>query len=218
MAGHGANVRKWIVRIALVGAAAALLYRFPLFRVVRLQEVREKQAEEIFQPAEFAQGFWNGRLLNSLDDAIDATTLMTAVREDVESAKARYAQALGIGSVYCYFIRGKGRINTIEDDSVGVCLAGKEGPVDVIIATGLIFGNAIRDGSGLIDVNQFPNSQDFNRVSEEINRIVESQVLPPFREQVALGAAVEFVGCAEIIDEGSDLDPLRVVPIVLKLP
>lgn len=45
------------------------------------------------------------------------------------------------------------------------------------LETGPVFGNVLRDGTGLLDVNDFPNSQDFNALSSEINRRVEEQVL-----------------------------------------
>ena len=32
----------------------------------------------------------------------------------------------------------------------------------MLIETGHIFGNAVRDGTGLLDVNDYPNSQEFN--------------------------------------------------------
>ncbi len=86
------------------------------------------------------------------------------------------------------------------------------------LETGNIFGNAVRDGTGLLNVNDFPNSQDFNALSSEINRRIEQQVLPALRKAAAVGATVRFAGCAEIVDEDTDLHPLRIVPFIVEAP
>ena len=98
-----------------------------------------------------------------------------------------------------------------------VTTSGRSSKSDVILVTANVFGNAIRNATGLLDVNQFANSQDFNNLSHELNMLAESKVLSPFREAVSLGAKVEFIGCAEIEDEDRDLDPLKIVPVLLEI-
>ena len=69
-----------------------------------------------------------------------------------------------------------------------------------------------------MDVSDFPNSQDFNALSTEINCRVEERVLPVLKRKAAVGAAVRFVGCAEIADPETDVPPLRIVPVVIEFP
>ena len=57
-----------------------------------------------------------------------------------------------------------------------------------------------------------------NALSSEINLRIEQQVLPALRKQARVGATVRFVGCAEIVDEDTDLDPLRIVPFLVETP
>ena len=85
---------------------------------------------------------------------------------------------------------------------------------EVSLQTGLLFGNAIRDGTGLLNVSDYPNSQDFNAISEALNRLVETRVQPKLREAAKVGAMIRFVGCAEVGDESTDLKPLKVVPVL----
>ena len=80
------------------------------------------------------------------------------------------------------------------------------------------FSNVVRDAPGLLNVNDYPSSQDFNAISEALNRIVEERVQPKLREQAKTGATIEFVGCAEVNDESTDLRPLKVVPIQVATP
>ena len=79
--------------------------------------------------------------------------------------------------------------------------------------TGLVFGNAVRDGTGLLNVNDYPNSQDFNDISAELNKLIETRVQPKLRERAKVGATIRFTGCAEVSDESTDLHLLKLIPI-----
>lgn len=155
-------------------------------------------------------------MANSLDRAVAAPVLFSAIRNDREAAKKQYARTVGIGSVYYYYVAGTGRVASVDDDSVALSL-GDGGEIDIIIETSMIFGNAVRNGTGLVNVNEFPNSRDFNNISQELNRFVEERVLPPFRKAVKVGATVRFAGCAEIANEDKDLHPMRIIPVALEV-
>ena len=153
----------------LVGVLAGLLYRYPLFRIVRLDEARqERGGTEVSSRSHLPENSGENNFSNrSMRRPMRRTLLKPVAMRTPKSARERYARSLGIGSVYCYFVRGKGQVVAIDESSVAE-LAGPTTRTNPMCpySTGLIFGNAIRDGSGLIDVNQFPNSQDFNRISE----------------------------------------------------
>ena len=88
---------------------------------------------------------------------------------------------------------------------------------DILLPTGLLFGNAVRDGTGLLDASTFPNSQNFNDLSAELNHIIETTLLPELREQAKVGAKISFAGCAEIAEEDADVKPLKVIPVLVKV-
>jgi len=204
----------WVLLVCGVGV---LLYLFPPLRIVPLDVAKQQRESEAFHPEAFAREFWNNRLMASLGQAVEASKLFAAIDQDPKTAKKKYARTWGLGSVYYYyFVAGVGRVVSRDGDSVSLSLGG-DSAADITIATSRIFGNAIRNGTGLIDVSDFPNSQNLNNISLEINRIVEARVLPPFREQVAVGLSVKFVGCAEIMDKDSDLYPMRLIPILLEV-
>jgi predicted lipoprotein len=115
-------------------------------------------------------------------------------------------------------LRGAGRIVSVEKTGVGVMLDDSDGAgPDVVLHTGLLFGNVARDASGLLDAAEFPHSQDFNGVSTELNRIIEQRVLQPLAQQAKIGGQIEFVGCAELSDTKSDPRPLTVIPLQVNL-
>jgi predicted lipoprotein len=110
-------------------------------------------------------------------------------------------------------VSGKGRVLSVSDDEVALAVTGGATAAEIVLPTGPLFGNAVRDGTGLLNVNDYPNSQDFNAVSEALNHLAETGVLPKLRAQAKVGSIVRFTGCVEVNDESSDLKPLRVIPI-----
>jgi predicted lipoprotein len=205
------RARHWIVGAAAATATAVLLYFFPLFHVVSLNQAR--QPPTAFDPVTFVDQFWTERLIPGAARAVDAAELVAAIQQDRTAARRTYGRQVGLGEVYYYFVAGAGRVVSVEKGGVRLSLHDGQPRAQLFLETGNIFGNAVRDGTGLLNVNDIANSQDFNALSSEINRRIEQQVLPTLQTRATVGAMIRFVGCAEIRDEETDLNPLRVVPI-----
>jgi len=120
---------------------------------------------------------------------------------------------VGLSEGYFYFVSGRGRVVTVADDEISLAVTEGGMAAEITLQTGLIFGNALRDGTGLLNPSDYPNSQDFNDISAALNHIAETRVLPKLREQAKVGATISFTGCAEVDDEAADLKPLKVVPV-----
>ena len=90
-----------------------------------------------------------------------------------------------------------------------------DSPNSVKMATDYIFGNAIRDASGQIDINEFVNTMDFNNVSAEINEIVVQSVLPDFISNLQVGDLISFYGAIELNRERTQMNQMEIIPIQL---
>ncbi len=112
---------------------------------------------------------------------------------------------------------GKGVVTDVAKDSVSLKFEGSDA-ADVVLETGNVFGNAARDATGLLDVNDYPNSRQFNDIAAELNRRIEEDVLPALRSNAVAGATVRFTGCAEIADDGTAVLPLRLIPLRVEIP
>ena len=200
----------WLIAVAVVASLCGL---FPLFHIVPLERAAKEKAAATFDPKAFAEKFWGEQLLTSLDKAVKAEVLLPAIQSNAAEAKRKFSRSVGVSESYTYFISGKGRVMAVSDDEVS--LAATEGAtnVEISLQVGLLFSNAVRDGTGLLSVNDYPNSQDFNAISEALNRIIEERVLPKLRKTAKVGAMISFVGCAEVNDEFTDLKPLKVIPL-----
>lgn len=199
--------------LAAAFVLTVLCWIFPLFRVIPLERAEEKKAAATFNPTTFAETFWNDQLLKSLDRAVAAKTLLPQIQVNPVEAAGKFSRKLGMSDSYLYFISGQGRVLEITDDEIILAVTEGASAGEISLQVGLLFSNAIRDGTGLLNLNDFSNSQDFNAISQALNQIVETRVQPKLREQAKVGSIIQFTGCAEVNDEAQDLKPLKVVPI-----
>ena len=205
-------MQRAVVAILLIVAASGLCWLFPLFHVVPLKRVLEEKSANIFDAAQFSDIFWSEKLLPSINKAVPAEKLLPAIRADPAAAKTNYSRSLGMGDSYIYFLRGEGKVVSISGDEIFLAVSESATNAEIVLETGLIFGNTLRDGTGLLSASDYPDSQDFNDIAAALNKIAVTRVLPKLRE-AKVGAKISFAGCAEVDDESTDLKPLKVIPI-----
>jgi predicted lipoprotein len=201
--------------VVLAGAVFAL-WRWPLFHVRSLSQSQEAKEHAAFSSPAFATQFWQERLLPSVEKAVDVGKLMASISTDKDMARKQFAHAVGISSGYYYFVRGTGRVVKVEKDAIGLSLNPGGNETDVSVPLGPVFGNALRDGTGLLNASDYPNSQDFNDIAASLNHIAETRVLPELQRIAAVGRTLRFAGCVEVADEEEDLRPLKLVPALVK--
>jgi len=204
------NAARYILFLVLIGIVA---YHSVYFK--KLDEVRAGHVT--FNAQKFAREFWTSKLTPAYSNAMEAGQLFSLLKTDKKNAFADQGHALGIGNIRYFPIKGRGVVQSVEEDQVVVKLESPSGPLQLNVATEYIFGNAVRDASGMIDINSFGNSLDFNNVSAEINKIIRDEVVPPFEAKVRKGDVVEFTGAIELNQEHTDLNHIEVMPVKLSI-
>jgi predicted lipoprotein len=202
----------WVVAAVIV---SGFCWTFPLFHVRSLKDVRESQADAQFNAADFVGRFWVERLLPVTEQAVDVAKVLEAINAAPGTVREQFGRTVGVSSAYFLFVRGVGRVVSVSEDDIGLAVNTEGDTADVSVPLGLVFGNAVRDGTGLLDSSSYPNAQEFNDISAELNSIVETNVLPQLQQVAKVGSRVRFVGCVEVGDEEMDLKPLKLVPIVV---
>jgi predicted lipoprotein len=204
---------KRSAQAAALLVAIALLWRFPLFHVVRLGELRSTGNRAEVNAAEIAEAFWEERLLPSIEEAPEAGELVAALRTNPREAHQQFGRSVGISRGRLVCVRGSGTIVSVDKQGTGVSLASASGSPDLVLQTGLLFGNTVRDASGLLDAGEFSNSQHYNDISTELNRIVETRVIPELKERAELGTPIKFYACGQLQPDSSNVLPLRLIPL-----
>jgi predicted lipoprotein len=202
-----AVAQRW-PQLAAAAILAVLLCRLPLFHVVRLD--RQPILGEVNLPA-LAEKFWIEELPAA--PAADASLVAARMQQNAAAAIKEFARPVGLGGTAYFVLRGKGRVIARTRDSIQLVLADPANGLVVELQIGAIFGNLVRDATGLLDVNQFSSGQDFNGLAAELNRLVEARVLPALRERAILGMEVSFIGCAEAREGVVGGPLLTIVPI-----
>jgi predicted lipoprotein len=174
--------------------------------IKKLDAVRAERAAGSFDATAYARNYWDHKLLSGLNKAVDLKTLLEKLEKNKDSAFNQYSHALGIGNVRYFLVSDTGTVTDITPDEVVL-------DPNIAIQTEYIFGNAVRDASGLIDINDFRNTMDFNNVSVAINKIIRSEVLPTFRQTVKKGDRIAFTGATQLNSQHLKLDTIKIIPI-----
>src|SRR5688572_3830389 len=111
-------------RIAFIAGAVVLgtglLWRFPLFHVVHIEETPVPQQASVFNAREFAEDYWQTRLTPRLVEAADAATVLTAMQTDARQVRTEFGHTVGIGRSSYFLLRGRGTIVSLQKNAIGV--------------------------------------------------------------------------------------------------
>jgi len=218
----GRPVLMWAL---LVVAAAALVawppvrfHRYEAGKPTPLSANASAGKATSLSPADAAQRFWSEQLAPLTAKAADAREVIAAIRSDAVAARKRFARTPALGGPSYFFVTCTGKVVSTESNEVGIELDGSptRGKADVVIPTGPLFGNAVRDGTGAFAPDQYPNSSDFNALSSELNKRVKTNVFPPLREGAAVGSHLRIAGVAEVSEDDASPLPLKLVPVVVE--
>jgi predicted lipoprotein len=204
------------VAAIFVALAAAITWRYPLFHVVSLKKTTEAANSAAFNAEKFADEFWNEKLTPALAGFPDVADVVAAFKADAVAARKELGRSVGISRSTLLLVCGEGTVTAVEDGRIGVTLRAEptddKAAPDLWLTTAPIFNNAVRDSTGLIRSQDFPNSQHFNQLAAALNAIVEERVVPPLRKAAAPGKQIRFAACAELRGGAVKL-PLTFIPL-----
>jgi predicted lipoprotein len=198
--------------IALV-VVVFLAYHSVYFR--KLDEVKAATSGS-FDAEAYTADFWSAKLLPSLPKAVQLDTLMTTLKNQPEEAFEKYSHALGIGNLKYFMVQGEGEVVSVDENRINVKLKGSNSTTFSII-TEYVYGNEVRDASGLIPMNEFDNTMDFNSVSAALNKKIREEVIPPFKKEAKVAKRVKFFGALELNQKYLEIDQMELVPVQLEI-
>jgi hypothetical protein len=205
------KIIRYLITLAILFFVA---YNSVYFK--KLDEVKASASKQ-FDAKSYARKYVDTKLLPAMNNTLDIDQLMGMVAADKENTFNKYSHALGIGNIKYFLVKGEGVINSIGDDNISILTGRDSAHHNYTIATEYVYGNAVRDASGLIDINEFTNTTDLNNVSAEINNIIRKEVLPPFMAKMKKGDAITFYGAIELNKEHLKTDNIEIIPISLNI-
>ena len=190
-----------------------LIILFLSLDIHKLDSHRARPGTQTFDVEGYVENLWLNHLPGRLEEAIEVNYLLHLLKENPDETFENHSFKMGISNTHYFYIKAGGIIEAVGDESVTVLT---EGQTALELETVYVFGNAVRDGSGLVNIDDFLNMMDFNMVSVYLNRRIKSEVVDPFRKIVKKGMKVDLTGAIEVNRLNMQLDPLKVIPVKIE--
>jgi predicted lipoprotein len=207
-------VNKYIKYGLLLIVVALVAYKSVYFEKL---SARKNTATTTFDAAAFSRKIWTEQMPAKIDSAIPLTLLMDAINADSEMAINKYTRALAVGNYRYALVKVVATVADVKEDEIVLNLGRKGSLFGIKLATEFIYGNAIRDASALVEVKDFPNTSNLNGISEGLNKIVRSEVVPPFKSVVKTGDIVNVVAAVELNKDHIHWEQLELIPVRLQI-
>jgi len=202
---------KYILLVAVIGL---LGYKSVYFEKL---STRKTDTNQKFDAAAFSKKLWEEKMPAKIDSAVELSSFIQAVATDKDAALKIYSNALDIGNYRYVLLKTNATVNAVNEDEVELQIPLADSIINAVLATEYIYGNAIRDASGLIDIIDFPVTDNLNGISEELNKIVRKTIVPPFKASVKKGNKITIVAAVELNKEHIKWNGLELLPVRLQI-
>jgi predicted lipoprotein len=200
------RILKNVIGIIILGVVA---YNSVYFK--KLDEVKKGNGKNTLDAKVYANNFYQEKILKSTDKATAINELTDKLKANPDETFKQYAHSLGIGNIRYFLVKAMGKITKINENTLDFDVDGKS----YSIATEFIFGNAVRDASGIITMTTFENTMDFNNVSAELNEIIRNKVVPDLKKKATLGRQISLFGAIELNQKHLKLNEIEIIPILV---
>ena len=209
-----------IIKYLLLTVVIGLLAYKSVF-IIKLSELQIIEPKAFDAPA-FTQQLWDSKLPAKLDSALTLEALQAELKASPARAFETHFNSMSIGNVRYGLVKVTGRVLSVNEDDIVILTGAKDAQRTVKIATEYVYGNAIRDASRLVNIKDFVNTTDLNKISEELNKRVRTKVLPAFKGTVQKGDSVDCTGAIELNQAHAErsrtyLDDLEIIPVQCKI-
>lgn len=183
---------------------------------IKKRNAPENRAEAKFDAARFSAELWKDKLPAKLDSAIELTALIRALESNPGDAFTKYSNALAIGNYRYSLVSLQGEISAVNEDDAVIQIKHADSLLKVKLVTEYVYGNAIRDASGLVDIDSISEPAALNDISASLNKMVRSKVLPGVKQELKQGQQLEVTGAIEINKEHTRFNTLELIPVRVK--
>lgn len=200
-----------------ISAVLLLLVLINSIYIRRLSDIKAEKSDNEFDASVYAREYWEKEIVPAVSRAIEFPELMNLIEQDPDQAFSNYSHALGIGNIRYFMVKGEGKVVSVNENDVTLSVPSENEQTQVQLETEFIYGNAVRDAVGGINLNEFTNTMNLNKVSSEINKIIRQQIIPPFIKQVEKNDNVKFAGAIELNQKYLDLKSIEIIPVSIEI-
>lgn len=208
-------MKKSLKYILLLLAVAVVGYKSVY--VEKLSTHNTRTAKKELDVKAFVRQLWEKEFPAKIDSAVSLPVLIQAVTVNKAEALAEYTHALAIGNYRYALVTSKVVVKEVREDDILLAVQSGDSTITMKLATEFIYGNAIRDASGLVQVKDFPNTADLSSISEALNGIVRTELVPAIKGKIKTGAELELVAAIELNQQHLRWNDLELYPVRIKI-
>ena len=205
-------MKKFSLYFILFLCFGLLAYNSVYFK--KLSEMK-KATDNQLDAGVYAKKLWEGELQTSINSAIELPLLLKSIHENADAAFEQNTHALAIGNYRYAMVKLKGKIMAVNENEalVSVALPHADSLLTVAITTEFVYGNAVRDASGLLDAKDFNNASDLNNIAEALNELVRKNIVPEIRKTAKQNNTIEIIGAVQLNREYVAKEMLEIIPL-----
>jgi predicted lipoprotein len=175
-----------------------------------------KEGVQNFDAKTYTAALWKNKMPAVIDAATEFDQLLLAIEKDPQLAFEKNTHALAIGNYRYAMVKMSGIVVAVHEDDfiIETFIGGNK--KQLLVTTEFIYGSAVRDASGLIDIKDFTSASDLNSIAEALNVTVKKTVIEPARKNLVTGVKLNLVAAVELNKENIVLDQLVLLPVQIK--
>jgi predicted lipoprotein len=172
-----------------------------------------KEGVQKFDAKTYTAALWKNKMPAVMEAAMDFDQLLLAIEKNSQEAFEKHTHALAIGNYRYAMVKMTGTVVAVNEDDVIIETEMGGNKKQLRVTTEYIYGGAIRDASGLIDIKNFTSASDLNAIAESFNEIIKKTVVQPFKKTLITGIKIHLVAAVELNKENMVLDQLVLLPV-----
>jgi len=194
----------------IIGIAIGIALLMGSVTITPLDEHKAQQSGDTFDAKTFATNLVENEIPKL--EALSLQDFLVRLENDREALCTDLGKKLGVSDTYSFLVKGDVVVTEKNDEALLVETLG-ENPKKIAVATDFIFGNAVRDASGLVDIGDFQDTMDFNTISIEINNWVREKTVASLKESMPTDTLSLF-GAVQVNRKNAALGAIpRAIPI-----
>ncbi|MGB4840558.1 MAG: DUF2291 family protein [Saprospiraceae bacterium] len=200
------KIIKYIIITTIIGLIG--------YNAIYFQSLKERKNTviSVFDPNVLAKDFIQNKIIEL--PSMKAGEFLMSLKKDSLKFITENGKKLGISTDYYFIVESNAVIQAIQEENILITLDDKSA-VEMLIATDFIFGNTVREASGIANIGDFQNTMDFNNISIALNDKIRSEIIPPFVEKAEKGNKIYFKGAIKVDTKKLGTTPFRIVPLIL---
>lgn len=204
---------KKLIHVAIGVAVVALCLYFSVY-FENLTQRRAELESKIFNPEQILDRFWNEDLDRIFEEALEWTVFDRMLLENPSELLEKHGKTLGIGAAYSFVVQGEAVVGQLEEEKVNLTPFSRN---RYALQSGFVFGNTVREASGVFPIDDFENTMDFNIISSEINTHIVREVIAPVVGGLSSGTRVSFYGAIDVNPKKLSVNEYDIIPLQIRI-